>query len=314
KGKLFLFFIILSSISVFAQEKKNDTSIPSYWKSIKPYHSDYTSNQKFTQLTLEEIKNLGTKQPNIFLSVDPMADKYPGISPYAYAGNNPMLFIDPDGREIRIYTGEKDDDDNDIYITYSAGMEYSGSDKFVASAITALNNMNSVKNGASVLGSLISSTNAFNFKNVASSESGTLQFLPNSGGGGDIAAAALLGGNDLINLGSVSHELFHGYQLDNGGLFGANSEVEAYLYSYGVTGTFNNGKTMMFSGNTSSAGKAYEQAMNQLLFSNSLDRTKFNQAAQNFAKGNPYGNIYAKAKYYSNFNPQINKFFPLINY
>ncbi|MBZ0181132.1 MAG: hypothetical protein K8F60_01620, partial [Melioribacteraceae bacterium] len=106
KGKLFLFFIILSSISVFAQEKKNDTSIPSYWKSIKPYHSDYTSNQKYTQLTLEEIKNLGTKQPNIFLSVDPMADKYPGITPYHYSLNNPVRFIDPDGREVRVRSEE----------------------------------------------------------------------------------------------------------------------------------------------------------------------------------------------------------------
>ena len=37
-----------------------------------------------------------------WLSVDPMADKYPNISPYAYCAWNPIKFIDPDGRKIKI--------------------------------------------------------------------------------------------------------------------------------------------------------------------------------------------------------------------
>ena len=37
---------------------------------------------------------------SIWLSVDPMADKYPGVSPYAYGGNNPVRLVDEDGREI----------------------------------------------------------------------------------------------------------------------------------------------------------------------------------------------------------------------
>ncbi len=32
-----------------------------------------------------------------WLSVDPMADKYPGLSPYAYCANNPVKLVDPDG-------------------------------------------------------------------------------------------------------------------------------------------------------------------------------------------------------------------------
>ena len=37
-----------------------------------------------------------------WLSVDPMADKYPNISPYAYCAWNPVKFVDPDGRKIKI--------------------------------------------------------------------------------------------------------------------------------------------------------------------------------------------------------------------
>ena len=33
-------------------------------------------------------------------TVDPMLDKYPGISPYAYCAWNPVKLVDPDGREI----------------------------------------------------------------------------------------------------------------------------------------------------------------------------------------------------------------------
>jgi RHS repeat-associated protein len=35
-----------------------------------------------------------------WLSVDPLAEKYPNMSPYCYVANNPIKYIDPDGREI----------------------------------------------------------------------------------------------------------------------------------------------------------------------------------------------------------------------
>ena len=37
-----------------------------------------------------------------WLSVDPLADKYPSLSPYAYCAWNPVRLVDPDGEEIDI--------------------------------------------------------------------------------------------------------------------------------------------------------------------------------------------------------------------
>ena len=42
-----------------------------------------------------------------FLSIDPMAEKYYNISPYAYCANNPMRYIDPTGKDIVIAGNEE---------------------------------------------------------------------------------------------------------------------------------------------------------------------------------------------------------------
>lgn len=38
-----------------------------------------------------------------WLSLDPLATKYPSLSPYHSFANNPVLFVDPDGKENTIY-------------------------------------------------------------------------------------------------------------------------------------------------------------------------------------------------------------------
>ena len=38
----------------------------------------------------------------LWLSVDPKADKYPGINPHAYCTWNPVKLFDPDGMELWI--------------------------------------------------------------------------------------------------------------------------------------------------------------------------------------------------------------------
>ena len=41
-----------------------------------------------------------------WLSVDPLADKYPNISPYAYCAWNPVKLVDPDGEDWYIPEGQ----------------------------------------------------------------------------------------------------------------------------------------------------------------------------------------------------------------
>ena len=59
----------------------------------------------------------------LFLSVDPMSDKYPNISPYAYCAWNPIKLVDPDGKELSEHIDSKgyviahyDDNDNGVYL------------------------------------------------------------------------------------------------------------------------------------------------------------------------------------------------------
>jgi RHS repeat-associated protein len=42
-----------------------------------------------------------------WLSVDPMADKYPSMSPYAYCAWNPVMLVDPDGKDVEIVKNSK---------------------------------------------------------------------------------------------------------------------------------------------------------------------------------------------------------------
>ncbi len=63
---------------------------------------------------------------SIWLSVDPMAGKYPSLSPYTYCADNPVKLVDPNGMEYGDYynyageyLGSDKIDDNKVYVAKS---------------------------------------------------------------------------------------------------------------------------------------------------------------------------------------------------
>ena len=71
-----------------------------------------------------------TDRLSIWLSVDPLADKYPHLSPYAYCADNPVMLVDPDGRfPIWAVVGAVLDYGFQVYDNYKSGK--SGYDAWV---------------------------------------------------------------------------------------------------------------------------------------------------------------------------------------
>ena len=77
------------------------------------YHTGYIHPYRYNGKELDEIGGLdwlhyGARmmEPEWgrFTTPDPLAEKYYDVSPYAYCGNNPIKYIDPDGKEWFLYS------------------------------------------------------------------------------------------------------------------------------------------------------------------------------------------------------------------
>jgi len=74
---------------------------------ISQRNDGFDSRYKFTAKELDNETNytyFGARyydsDVSIWLSVDPMADKYPSMSPFMYCAGNPVILVDPDGQRI----------------------------------------------------------------------------------------------------------------------------------------------------------------------------------------------------------------------
>ncbi len=128
--------------------------------------------------------------------MDPLAEKYPNINPYVYVANNPINFIDPDGRKI-VPTG----------MTPAQRKAYD-------SRINEMRGTNKMFN--TIYSSLESSskTHTIGFGSTISVNGNTVpgQVSPTSTG-----SSVVFENEGSFNNNSVLfEEFFHAYQIDNG--------------------------------------------------------------------------------------------------
>jgi len=163
-----------------------------------------------------------------WLSVDPLFEKYVGMTPYGYCAGNPERLVDPTGEDLGISV------DGETY-TYNPEIKknvYKGKNKIIGGFVSTLNKMNSTKMGHKLLTKLHKSDKKYLITNEASKE-GTRGTIKTEDG----AKNKMGNSRSLIEL---SHELFHSYQFEMGqGGASIFNEIEAYTFSNRLVNEYN---------------------------------------------------------------------------
>lgn len=205
------------------------------WESAESDYSD-TQHRKYNGKELVEMHGLDEYDsearwfyPAIMrtTTIDPLAEKYYSTSPYAWCGNNPVNTVDlrgdsittivnttiknPDGttslQSTQYYYGQNS---NGTYgFIDSSGNLYSGTDAFVSSLTTALNDLRTGGNvGSSLVSDLVSSTKNVQIaqgKNTADPNGTYIKWNPNSTTGG----MSQIGTENRPSYIGLGHEMAH---------------------------------------------------------------------------------------------------------
>ena len=199
-------------------------------------------------------------------TIDPLAEKYYSTSPYAWCGNNPVRFVDPNGMEIHIM-GE-----NDSVTVYDVNTSYDGSDNFTTNIYDELNTLDAMLSNTDFMSYLVNSSNVYKISLTNSTTDGTHSYI-----------------GQTINIGTdheidyLGHELFHAYQ-DAKGQGGASiyNEVEAYLFQAKILFMNNYGRgSTPLTGEEKSHSPIFSSIINALIYEG-YSQSNFNQAIELF--------------------------------
>ena len=243
----------------------------------------------------------------MWLSVDPMADKYPGISPYAYCAWNPVKLVDPDGREIWI-AGEKG-----TFYQYKKGKLYThdgklyeGNDSFANKVKCVLNDIQSINAGRVVIAELEESTKRYVYTNESpSNKKSSACFV-------DESRKFKMGPNST-NI-DFAHETFHAYQCDLGDRGQTvNREIGARLFATLISFELYGKNSWNMQNQLAGIPGEFSDAMNNLLFSG-FNENDYAIAINSFFTSALSGPVYSGIHYsigkISN-NPPIKQFIPI---
>src|SRR5574344_1630402 len=158
-----------------------------------------------------------------WLSVDPMSDKYPNLSPYVYCADNPVKLIDPDGKEIdpesdKAYV-QPYEDETKARMNYIDALR--GTDKFKKGMDDQYKEYSNILNEIGDLRS--DKKNLYTIKTGAEGLGENVQGVTRYGGSRngmnliniDLATKEE---NPVFFLSIIAHELKHAYQFYNGAL------------------------------------------------------------------------------------------------
>ena len=175
-----------------------------------------------------------------FTTMDPLAEKYYGISPYSYCADNPVNMVDPEGTEIWIVLNKDQKNEERLQyesgtLLYSNGDVYTGDDPFVLQVLKSLNRIESMKDKRiqEVITSLISSPrqHIITKDSLNQDETGVVndlygKSLANKGDSVEANIHVTLQKRiieyNLMNSPTITlgHELMHAYDYDKGNFKG----------------------------------------------------------------------------------------------
>jgi RHS repeat-associated protein len=236
----------------------------------------------------------------MWISQDPMAEKYYPLTPYMYCAGSPGNVVDPEGRVILIFGIDG------TPIIYTPGIEYETDDSFITAILSNLSRVYA-NGGSSLIDDLVASSHVFEFCNTLG-EGNNFQFLSYSEGGGAFLAGTVMLSSfeQVLGVESIAHEMLHAAQHEGGqGVGSIFNEVEAYAYGYMIYNSFledYNGLSPFSragEGLENEAGAVYSAAFQKIVSGRSNVKENIQSAIQSFKTGAYVGSLYKRFPLYT---------------